>query len=115
MDEYNRNFACALEINEKHRRLKDGLGGGGPSSESDISELASSIFNSMEGIEMGTLMKEQISQEIRQEMDSVEGGDSKVYSSDSKVHGSDSEVHGSSSEAHTIVVSPRRTRSGRVR
>jgi len=64
--------------------------------DSELSELASSVFNGMEGVEMssGTI--------IGQDM----GG--REPSGDDEVSGGESEVTGP-------VVSPRRTRSSRVR
>ena len=64
-------------------------------SNSELSELASNVFDGMEGIEMGTLTDRLTDKQIKQQMDSAEGG--------------------SSSEVNSTVFSPRKTRSGRVR
>ena len=64
-------------------------------SDSELSELASNVFDGIEGIEMGTLTDRLTDKQIGQQMDSVEGG--------------------SSGEVNSTVFSPRKTRSGRVR
>ena len=102
MAEYDRNLARAWEIVRKQSELDSQeveLHSGG-----DLSELASSIFNGMEGIEMDVPTEGDVDKQAGQETEGLEAG------SDSGVLGDKG-----NNEVALPVFSPKKTRSGPVR
>ena len=103
MEEYDAIMARIHETAKNDRKRQE------LDSDSDLLVLASSLFNGMEGIEMGSgitlCLEGQDGQDGQDNQDSQDGQDS---------HEMDGIEIGGSSKALDPIFSPRKTRSGRV-